>query len=217
VKASSLPVAGGGSNYSGKALKLRFESIACGDFRFDIEECRTYHRAPMPDTLPDSLDPWRMVQGRRVFEGSLPLGQLQRLLGLLESAEGEAAYRIEFGIDDYDIGYVDITVDAGLPLVCQRTMSVYVQPVRIDQRLGLIRDESEEAALPEGYEPLLVSDGQVSLKDVIEDELILAVPLVALSPGAPLEKVPVTAGPDPDSGEPSNPFAALGQLKKSQH
>lgn len=158
-----------------------------------------------------------MVQGRRVFEGSLPLGQMQRLVGLLAAEEGEAAYRIEFGVDEYDVGYVDIAVDAGLPMVCQRTMAVFVQPVSIDQRLGLIRDESQEAALPDGYDPLLVSDGQLSLKDVIEDELILAVPLVALSPGAPLERVPVTAGTDPESGKPSNPFAALGQLKKSKH
>lgn len=196
---------------------MRFESIACGDFRFDIEESRTYHRAPMPDTLPDSLDPWRMVQARRVFEGSVPLDQMPRLLGLLASAEGEVGYRIEFGIDEYDVGFVEIAVDAGLSMVCQRTMSVFVQPVRIDQRLGLIRNESEESALPGNYEPLLVASGQLSLKDVIEDELILAVPLVALSPGAPLEQVPVTAGSGPESGKPSNPFAALGQLKKSQH
>ena len=55
------------------------------------------------------------------------------------------------------------------------------------------------------------------MKDVLEDELILALPLVPLSPGAPLEQVPVTAGSLPDDDQPPNPFAALGQLKKSRH
>ena len=50
-----------------------------------------------------------------------------------------------------------------------------------------IEDESEEAALPPGYEPLLIADGQVNLADVIEDELILALPVVPLKPGEPLE------------------------------
>ena len=50
-----------------------------------------------------------------------------------------------------------------------------------------IEDESEEAALPQGYEPLLIADGQVNLADVIEDELILALPVVPLKPGEPLE------------------------------
>lgn len=158
-----------------------------------------------------------MVQGGRVFEGTVPLRQLERLRDLLASAEGDAVYRVEFGTDEFDVEFVDIRVDTGLPLVCQRTMNVFVQPCRISQRLGLLRDEREENALPEGYEPLLVSGGQLHIKDVLEDELILALPLVPLSPGAPLEQVPVTAGSAPDDGQSPNPFAALGQLKNSRH
>jgi hypothetical protein len=47
----------------------------------------------------------------------------------------------------------------------------------------LIRDEDEESALPPEYEPLLVpEDGQLRPADLVEDELVLAVPVVALSP-----------------------------------
>lgn len=158
-----------------------------------------------------------MVQGGRVFEGTVPLRQFERLQDLLASAEGAVVYRVEFGIDEFDVAFVDIHVDTGLSLVCQRTMNVFVQPCSINQRLGLLRDEREENALPEGYEPLLVTDGQLHIKDVLEDELILALPLVPLSPGAPLEQVPVTAGSAPDDDQAPNPFAALGQLKSSRH
>lgn len=196
---------------------MRFESIACGDFPFDFGIRRTYHRAPMSIALPENLDPWRMVQAGRAFEGSVPVQAMERLRDLLASSQGMVGYKIEFGIDEFDIAFVDILVDAELTLVCQRSMKPFVQPVRIDQRLGLIRAEVEEAALPENYEPLLVVDGQLRMRDVIEDELILALPLVPLSPGAPLEQVPVTAGPGPEDDQPANPFAALGQLKKSRH
>lgn len=158
-----------------------------------------------------------MVQARRVFEGKVPVKQLERLVGLLATSEGEVAYKVEFGSDEFDIACADLLVEAGLAMVCQRTMQVFVQPVRVEQRLGLIKRESDEAALPEGYEALLVSDGQLRLKDVIEDELILALPLVALSPGAPLEQIPLDAGSAPKIDQPSNPFAVLGQLKKTQH
>jgi uncharacterized protein len=171
----------------------------------------------MSNTMPDSLDPWRMVQARRLFEGSLPLGQLKRLLASLASAQGEARFKVEFGVDEYEVDFVDIRIDADLPMICQRTMAVYLQPVCVAQRLGLIRDEADEAALPGHYEALLVTDGQLQLKEVIEDELILALPLVALSPGAPLEQVPVTAGSLPESEAPENPFSVLEQWKKSSH
>jgi uncharacterized protein len=217
VQAPSLPVAAAASNSSRNALKLRPASIACGAFPFDFDGGRTYHRAPMPMTLPDNLDPWRMVQAQRVFEGTLPLAQMKRLSELLASADGVVSYRVEFGRDEFSVSHVDVQLDAELMLVCQRSMAEFVQPVSVDQRLGLMRDESEEARLPEGYDPLLVQDGQLNMKDVIEDELILALPLVALGPGAPLEQVPVTAGAAPEDEQPPNPFAVLGQLKSSSH
>lgn len=171
----------------------------------------------MPNTVPDIIDPWRMVQARRVFEGTIPVKRFERLLDLLARSTGEVTYRIEFGKDDFEIASAELHLEADLSMVCQRTMQVFQQPVRVDQRFGLIRDESQEAALPEGYEALLVTEGQLRLKDVIEDELILALPLVALSPGAPLEQIPVTSGSVPETDQPPNPFAVLGQLKKTKH
>ena len=60
----------------------------------------------------------------------------------------------------------------------------FLQPVQLVQRLGLIREEADEAGLPEGYEPLLVpDDGMLRPAELVEDELILAVPVVPAMPG----------------------------------
>lgn len=175
---------------------------------------RTYHRAPMSAALPERVDVARQVQARRIFEGSLPLGRMQRLRGSLADIDGEAHYAIEFGKDNLGISYLALHVEASLPLVCQRTLEVFGYRAVIDQRLGLIASEREEAALPEGYEPLLVpDDGQLDLPGVIEDELILALPVVPLRPGAPIEWKDASADEEPDAERPS-PFAVLGALKK---
>ncbi|HEY0229896.1 MAG TPA: YceD family protein [Dokdonella sp.] len=167
----------------------------------------------MSAALPDRVDVARQVQAQRTFDGSLPLASMQRLRGSLANTEGEARYSLEFGRDSLGIAYLALRVEAALPLVCQRTLETFAYRVALDQRLGLIASEGEEAALPEGYEPLLVPDGQLDLADVIEDELILALPVVPLKPGAPLEW---KDGPvDEDAGEQRpNPFAVLGSLKK---
>lgn len=170
----------------------------------------------MPSALPDSVDAWRMAQARRQFRGLLPLAQMPRLGASLASEAGDASFSIEFGTDEFGIAFLDLEVEAGLPLVCQRTLDVFIRQVSVRQRLGLISDEAREAALPEEYEALLVPDGQLSLKDVIEDELILAIPVVAISPGAPLENVPVVAAPGMDEQISANPFAILGKLKDSR-
>ena len=167
----------------------------------------------MSAALPDRVDVARQVQAQRTFEGSLPLASMQRLRGSLADTEGEARYSIEFGRDGLGIAFLALRVEAALPLSCQRTLETFAYRVAIDQRLGLIASESEEASLPEGYEPLLVADGQLDLADVIEDELILALPVVPLKPGAPLEWKDAPVDEEADEQRP-NPFAVLGSLKK---
>ena len=171
-----------------------------------------YHSALMSAVLPELVDAWRMVAQRRCFEGTLPLSQLPRLVGTLADAAGECRFALEFGRDEFDVGFVEIRLEAGLPLTCQRTLERFVLPVSTAQRLGLVRDESEEAALPPDYEPaLLDADGQLRPLELIEDELILALPLVPVKPGT--EATETEVPPTPDEVRSANPFAALAALK----
>jgi uncharacterized protein len=167
-------------------------------------------RSPVPETL----DAWRQVTARRAIEGRVPMTSLRRLSSLLDGAEGDVTFSLEFDRDSFGIPYVDVRADAELPLVCQRTLERFMLPVRIDQRMGLIRDEAEEAALPPGYEALLVDpSGELGTLDLVEDELILAVPVVPVSPGS--EAVEQEWGDDEIvEAETPNPFAALAALKK---
>lgn len=167
----------------------------------------------MSATLPERVDVARQVQAGRTYQGSLPLASLRRLGGSLANTDGEIGYTVGFGRDDLGVAYLELHAEGGLPLVCQRTLEVFTFRVAIDQRLGLIADEREEAALPEGYEPLLVTDGHLDIADVIEDELILALPVVPLKPGIPLDWNDPSAEPVEDE-EQAHPFAALGALKK---
>ena len=155
-----------------------------------------------------------MVNARRCFDGQVSLAELNRLHGLLVDAEGQCSYALEFGRDDIlQVSYVQLTLETVLPLVCQRSLKRFLYPISSVQRLGLIRDEADEASLPEGYEALLVpEDGQLKPLDLVEDELVLAVPLVPVSPDS--ELVERDWEPTAEEVAKVNPFAALASLKK---
>jgi len=154
-----------------------------------------------------------MVAARRLFEGTLPLSAMSRLAGSLADTEGSCAFTLEFGQDTLKVPFVELTIDAGLPLLCQRSLQRFVLPVKSVQRLGLIRDEADEAALPPGYEALLVpEDGQLRPADLVEDELVLAVPVVAISPDS--EPVDQVWSASEEELQAASPFAALVDLKK---
>jgi uncharacterized protein len=108
------------------------------------------------ERVPEVLDAWRMVAARRGVEGRLPLSALTRLEASLVDTKGDVRFALDFDRDSLQVPYVELRIEVELPLECQRSLERFLLPVKIVQRLGLIRDEADEAALPPGYEPLLV-------------------------------------------------------------
>jgi len=151
-----------------------------------------------------------MVSARRYFEGTFPLTAFARLRDSLVDAEGECRFSLEFGRDAMNQAFVEVRAEADLPLQCQRTLERYLQPVKVVQRLGLITSEAQESALPEEMEPLLVPEsGELRGIDLVEDELILALPVVPINPDSSL---PDTVWPLEEDQKP-NPFKVLSALK----
>jgi len=168
-------------------------------------------RYPVRMSLHKPLDLWRMVAGRHTMNGRLPLSTLPRLAGLLFDTEDEVQFSLSFARDTLGVAYAELTLEAGLPLQCQRSLQRFRFPVKLHQYLGLIREEADEAGLPPGYEPLLVpKSGELHASELIEDELILAIPVVPVAPDSP------SPAPLPPTIEPErpHPFAALAALKR---
>ena len=171
----------------------------------------------MSVTLPSSVDAWREVRARRSFQGQLPVSAFSRLGEVVASTEGDVTYALDFGRDDFGTAYVAVRAQAALTVICQRSLEPFQLPVEVDARLGLIVEESEEASLPPGYEALLVEeDGKLDPVATIEDELLLALPLVPVNPDYELPDDVTGPGEDdmPSQETSENPFAALRGLIK---
>jgi uncharacterized protein len=173
----------------------------------------------MSAALPEQLDAWRAVASRRRYEGVIPLSALPRLASGLADTDGEVRYALEFFRDEAGMACVAIDASTQLPLNCQRTLRRFLWPVTIVQRLGLIAREQDEAGVAPGCEPLLVPDGNLRPADLIEDELILALPVVALDPATAGESDVVWSSESPAEAKAAvearrNPFASLGKLKQ---
>lgn len=151
------------------------------------------------------------------LDGRLPLASFTRLRDLLADAEGDDVIcSIEFGRDVLEQPFALLRIEAGLPLVCQRTLQRFVWPLEVEQRLGLIRDEAEEAALLPDYESLLLeSDGALSPVALVEDELILAIPAIPVAPGS--EAIERDWPVSSEEETRANPFSALAGLKKDRN
>ncbi len=163
----------------------------------------------MSATLPERVDAGRMVAARREFRGSLAVASLPRLADVLADDRGRVEYELEFGRET-GVAFVALRASARLNLECQRTLGIFQHPLDVDVRLGLIEHERDEAALPAGYEPLLLENGTLQPARVIEDELLLALPAFPVKPGS--EALPEVQ--NEEAAREDNPFAVLRELKQ---
>jgi uncharacterized protein len=174
--------------------------------------------------LPVHIDPFRMAETRRLLQGNIALAEMARLGESLQDSDGEVSISLEFGIDNEGIRFIRGQIQAEVSLVCQRCLETMRYPIDSEFMLGLVRSSTEAENLPSQYEPLMVEDEPLFLRDIIEDELLLALPIVAMHApevcGAELNPVPQSeeAQEDKDTGAAAgdNPFAVLADLKNDR-
>lgn len=173
------------------------------------------------ERLPVHIDPVRMAETRRLLEGQVALAEMTRLLASLEESSGDVRVSLEFGIDEEGIRYMRGHLSAQVALVCQRCLETLRYPIDSEFALGLLGDVSEAESLPSRYEPLVLDGKPLFLRDVIEDELLLALPIVPRHPQAEcsvrLDEVaaPAESGRE-DTGQAEkgdNPFSVLADMK----
>jgi uncharacterized protein len=114
--------------------------------------------------------------------------------------------------------WLHLQVDTMVTLQCQRCLQPMRQPLAIDRKLRFVRDEAEAARLDEESEhDVLVLPAGLDLIELLEDELILALPLVprhSVCP-SPLPMSAADPGADETDDEP-HPFAALAALRRPE-
>ena len=171
----------------------------------------------MSERLPEQVDPLRLArQGARV-EGVLPLSHSRRLAEYLSETPGEATVVLEFGLGEGVLGYLRGHVQAQLTVICQRCLEPMTMTVEAPFAFGLVVSEAEADRLGDDYEPLLVGDEPLRLGELIEDELILALPVVALHDmqDCPAAQRLETKDPAVDERRAdASPFAVLKELKR---
>ncbi len=168
--------------------------------------------------LPQLIDPRKFADQGIQIEGHTSIGDLPRLAEYRDSDNQQVTASLQFGRDEDDRRRVTGTVSAELSLKCQRCL----EPVtyHIDARVDLVMvwDEEQIKALPEHLDPIMVTEDKMPLAELLEEELLLALPLVALHETCPTSLVEDHADTDSDAGavKPDNPFAVLAQLKREQ-
>ena len=188
--------------------------IFAGD-PFDSAHGKLYHFTLMSRHVPDFINPIRAAEGGYAIAGSLAFARMKRLLEIAGNSQGAAEVMLSFAIDGQGIPNVRGQISAELELTCQRCLESMRMPIAVKICLGIVGSEDDAKRLPERYDPLMVHGEQLPIAEMVEDEILLALPAIPRHDQAGCaasEKVRQDGVEQADDASVS-PFAVLAKLK----
>lgn len=181
-----------------------------------------------PAWNPSRLDARRFAEAGGRLQGDCAVAELRRLAsdlhpeGLVD-ANASVAWQARGELRTPTHGaapavWMQLQAQTTVPLTCQRCLGPVETPLVVDRWFRFVATEAQaEAEDDDCDEDLLALEPRPDLIAVLEDELLMALPLVPMHEICP-QTLPSSTGmlPDADGAEPrrENPFQALSQLKK---
>jgi len=167
--------------------------------------------------LQEPLDPYKLCAAKREISLELPLESMQRAQDLLLATEGSFRVKLKFSYGSQRLPQVEGELIGDVILECQRCLGPSQQHLESEFLWGLVTSDESAANLPRTHEPVFIEKDRLLLISAIEDEFLLALPLVAYHPEEECQLQPLEQDPlvDEPAEKENNPFSALQDLKKS--
>lgn len=168
------------------------------------------------------LDVQAFAQAGAVLSGQDPLSKFERLLaetgnpGASRTVQWEARGEMQTDASGHAQVWLHLSAQVSLPLICQRCLGPADIEVVVDRSFRFVATEAQaQAEDEEAEEDVLALGRDFSLQELIEDELLMELPVVPRHEVCPAPVKLAVQDADFDAaqtGKP-NPFAVLAGLK----
>ncbi|MBA4178351.1 MAG: hypothetical protein C0505_17605 [Leptothrix sp. (in: Bacteria)] len=168
---------------------------------------------------PQAIDVLSLCKASGTLAGQWPLAELRRLSdSFCATSDASARWQAHGWLVPVPGGEPEIWLElqgtAEVPLQCQRCLQPLTESLQVRRRFRFVRSEDEAERLDEECEDdVLALPPRLDLRALLEDELILALPIVPRHEVCP-DPLPLPAEDTAAEEAPApNPFAALAALR----
>ena len=146
--------------------------VLAGDFSV---QC---HRPSSGKRILQWVEPWRLAKTRASVEGRVPVRCLPRVAADLPAQGSDLRYTLRFALDRKGRCSIEMHIAVCLDICCASCL----QPARhvVDSRVVLFVADGfcEPSASDRVREPISLHEGRVHVQQMVEDELLLSLPMV---------------------------------------
>ena len=157
-----------------------------------------------------TIEPEKIALSGDVLSGKVFLKSMPRLSEYTEIHDELAIYKLEFLKCDNGVTQIMGDISTSLITLCQRCLTNFTINIKIPVSIGIIKNKEDIALLKDDLEPFLAEDNTVSLQQLIEEEILLSLPI---SPLHSVDVCPVVQTNQKYKSKRDNPFAVLKSIK----
>lgn len=147
----------------------------------------------------------------------MPLADLERLCSPLADNQGMVRTKFSFERDERKAVVFHSELEVEVKMVCQRCLELVTLPIHSECDYAVVREGANTQSVPKGYDVIELGEDPLDLLALVEDELLLALPIVPAHDPKDCQQ-PAGLEEEPELSEDevarSNPFSVLAQLKR---
>lgn len=128
--------------------------------------------------IPKKIDPIKLAKQKGTITGQLPLSLCPRIQEMAEQQNQYVSAVFEFAQNKDRIYVIHGKLNTVVTVVCQRCNQLMQEPLEIECTLSPVTSDERAKTLPGSIDPVLMEADQIDLHALIEDEVLLALPMV---------------------------------------
>lgn len=130
--------------------------------------------------LPKTIDLERFTHERQVLSGEIAISELERLKDMLMEYKGHVTYHFSGSFDALGYPVISGDIETELMVECQRCLKSLAVPIKSHFELAFVREGQDLEGVPDSYEVVDFPKETLELKALIEDELLLSLPMIPM-------------------------------------
>lgn len=167
------------------------------------------------------IDPFKLADQKASIQRSLNLISLPRVVEVVGESESQVTVEMNFWRDDQYRCVIQGHLETRANVVCERCLNPVEQPIVSDFTLCVVSSDEAARDVPREYDPLILTEQLIDVADIVEDEILLALPMFSYHADADCDQGMIPRREDQQDEEADiqsseqkpNPFSVLSTLK----
>ena len=138
--------------------------------------------------LPQQVTVRKLVESGAHLSGFVSDVRLPRVTEAVQQIAKGITADLHFGMDESNKMIIGVSIEGAVALACQRCLESVTVPLNIATTLTVVAHDEEARNCIRSHEPIVLDEGLLHIDGMLEEEILLSLPAVALHPKVARDK-----------------------------